>query len=255
MTPPPDPEVIVVNPVLPTDTAWAMSFIQPKRTLDSQAVFAQATFGFTDSLRFTGGARYTEEEKEDKGGRNWVCPNFGATVGNGGHLIGPGGVVSPDTCDSDFAPGTWPGGGANDGKTEDEKTTWLARLEYDVSDSVLSYASVSTGFKSGGLSDGGRRHLPEELTNYEIGLKTELMERALTLNVSAFLMDYEDMQVSAVERLPSGQQQLVTSNAASASIEGVEVEFAWRPTSNDSLSGFASYLNAEFDEFLTIDTT
>ncbi len=255
VTPPPAPAVIVVNPVLPTDTAWAMSFIQPKRTLDSQALFAQATFGFTDSLRFTGGARYTEEEKEDEGGRNWVCPNFGATVGNGGHLIGPGGEVSAATCDSDFAPGTWPGGGANDGKTEDEKTTWLARLEYDISDAVLGYASVSTGFKSGGLSDGGRRHLPEELTSYELGFKTELLDSALTLNVSAFLMDYEDMQVSAVERLPSGQQQLVTSNAASASIEGVELEFAWRPTGNDTLSGFASYLNAEFDEFQTIDTT
>jgi iron complex outermembrane receptor protein len=255
VTPPPEPEVIVVNPVLPTDTAWAMSFIQPKRTLDSQALFAQATFGFTESLRFTGGARYTDEEKEDQGGRNWVCPQFGATVGSGGHLIGPGGVVSVDTCDSDYAPGTWPGGGANDGKTKDNKTTWLARLEYDISDAVLGYASVSTGFKSGGLSDGGRRHLPEELTSYEVGFKTELLERSLTLNLSAFLMDYEDMQVSAVERLPSGQQQLVTSNAASASIKGLEAEFAWRPTVNDTLSGFASYLNAEFDEFLTIDTT
>jgi iron complex outermembrane receptor protein len=119
----------------------------------------------------------------------------------------------------------------------------------------LTYVSVATGFKSGGLSDGGRRHLPEELTNYELGLKSQLFGNALTLNLSAFMMDYEDMQVSAVERLPSGQQQLVTSNAASASIEGLEMEFAWRPTPNDVLSGFASFLRAEFDEFLTIDTT
>jgi iron complex outermembrane receptor protein len=256
VAPPTDPnEVIVVNPVLPDDVAWAMSFIQPNRTLDSQAVFAQGTFGFTDSLRVTAGARYTEEEKEDRGGRNWVCPNFGATIAQGGRLIGPGGEVSMATCGSVFAPGTFPGGGANDGKTEDNKTTWLARLEYDVGDDLLTYVSVATGFKSGGLSDGGRRHLPEELTNYEVGLKSQLFENALTLNLSAFLMDYQDMQVSAVERLPSGQQQLVTSNAASASIEGLEVEFAWRPSPNDVVSGFASFLNAEFDEFLTIDTT
>jgi iron complex outermembrane receptor protein len=81
------------------------------------------------------------------------------------------------------------------------------------------------------------------------------LDRALTLNLSAFFMDYQDMQVSAVERLPSGQQQLVTSNAASASIKGLEAEFAWRPTPNDVVSGFASVLRAEFDEFQTIDTT
>lgn len=250
---PPPSGVIVVNPTAPDDTAWAMSFIQPKRTLDSAAAYAQATFAFTDSFRLTGGVRYTEDEKEDRGGRNWVCPNFGATIANGGRLIGPGGVVSAATCESDYAPGTWPGGGANDGKTKDNQTTWLARGELDLSDDVMTYLSVSTGFKSGGLSDGGRRHLPEELTNYELGLKSTF-GRALTLNVAAFYMDYQDMQVSAVERLPSGQQQLVTSNAASASVKGVEAEIMWRPTQADSLSAFASWLDAKYDEFITIDT-
>lgn len=251
---PPSSGVIVVNPTAPADTAWAMSFIQPERTLDSVAGYAQATFSFTDSFRLTGGVRYTEDEKQDRGGRNWVCPNFGATIATGGHLIGPGGVVSAETCDSAFAPGTWPGGGANDGQTQDEKTTWLARGELDLSDDVMTYASVSTGFKSGGLSDGGRRHLPEEVTNYELGLKSEFGD-ALTLNVAAFFMDYQDMQVSAVERLPSGQQQLVTSNAASASVTGIEAEMSWRPTDADTLSAFASFLEAKYDEFVTIDTT
>jgi iron complex outermembrane receptor protein len=237
---------ILVNPTMPDDTAWALSFVQPKRTLDSQAAFAQGTLGLTDSLRVTAGARYTEEEKEDIGGRNFVCPEFGATIAQGGALLGRGGAITADNCRV-F--------GVNDGKTKDNKVTWLGRVEYDINPDLLSYVSVSTGFKSGGLSDGGRRHLPEELTNYEFGLKSELIKNVLTLNVSAFFMDYQDMQVSAVERLPSGQQQLVTSNAASASIKGVEAEFVWRPTPNDSLSGFASVLDAQFDEFQTIDTT
>jgi iron complex outermembrane receptor protein len=251
---PPASGVIVVNPTAPADTAWAMSFIQPQRTLDSHAAYLQGTFSFTDSFRVTGGARYTEDEKEDVGGRNWVCPDFGATIATGGHLIGPGGIVSAATCDSNYAPGTWPGGGANDGLTKDEKTTWLARGELDISDDVMTYLSVSTGFKSGGLSDGGRRHLPEELTNYELGFKTEF-GNSVTLNVAAFFMDYQDMQVSAVERLPSGQQQLVTSNAASASVKGVEAELVWRPSDVDTLTAFASALDAKYDEFVTIDTT
>lgn len=252
---PPEPEVIVVVPVDPEDTAWAMSFIQPKRTLDSQALFAQGTLGVTDTFYVTAGARYTDEEKEDVGGRNWVCPQFGATIGSGGRLIGPGGVVSEETCDSDYAPGTWPGGGANDGKTSDSKTTYLLRGEFDLGTDSMLYVSGSTGFKSGGLSDGGRRHLPEELTNYEVGWKATYPDSRLSLNVAAFYMDYEDLQVSAVERLPSGQQQLVTSNAAAASIKGVEVEFGWYPTAYDSFTGFASWLDAEYDDFQTIDTT
>jgi iron complex outermembrane receptor protein len=254
VTPPPAPMVIVVNPVLPTDTAWSMSFIQPARTLDSKAGFAQGTFAFTDSVRVTAGARYTDEQKEDVGGRNWVCPEFGATIATDGHLIGPNGPVTQATCDSNYAPGTWPGGGRNDGKTSDAKTTWLARGELDITDNLMSYLSVSTGFKSGGLSDGGRRHLPEELTSYEVGFKSEF-GNSLTLNLAAFYMDYQDLQVSAVERLPSGQQQLVTSNAASASIKGLEAEFNWRLTEADTLAGFASALDAQYDEFRTIDTT
>ncbi|MDP3745750.1 MAG: TonB-dependent receptor [Phenylobacterium sp.] len=251
---------LVVTPSAPGDQAWSMSFIQPKRTLDSRAFYAQGTFDVTDALRLTLGARRTTDEKEDRGGRNWVCSDFGGTIGSGSRILGPGTPVTLATCNSahttpanpTFA---WPGGGINDGQTKDSKTTWLVRGEWDLSENVMTYASVSTGFKSGGLSDGGRRHLPEELTSYEVGAKTVLLDGALTLNAAAFFMDYQDLQVSAVERLPSGQQQLVTSNAAAATIKGVELEFAWRPTENDRLSGFASILNAEYDEFLSIDTT
>jgi len=250
---------LVVNPSAPGDEAWSMSFIQPKRTLDSLAGYAQGTFAVTDALRLTLGARRTTDEKEDEGGRNWVCRDFGATVGQGSRILGPGTPVTLATCNSAYTRPdfqfAWPGGGINDGKTKDTKTTWLVRGEWDVSEDFLTYASVSTGFKSGGLSDGGRRHRPEELTNYEVGLKSTLAGGALVLNAAAFYMDYKDLQVSAVERLPSGQQQLVTSNAAAATIKGVELEFAWRLTPNDRLSGFASWLDAEYDEFRTIDTT
>ncbi len=247
---------IIVNPTQPGDTAYSMSFVQPKRTLNSKAAFAQATYSVTDDIRLTGGIRRTTEKKKDVGGRNWVCPDFGATIGQGGRLLGPGGALTPESCGSVYAStgGNWPGGGFNDGKTKDSKTTWLARGEWDINDDLMTYASVSTGFKSGGLSDGGRRHLPETLTNYEVGFKASL-GRALTFNAAAFYMDYKDLQVSAVERLPSGQQQLVTSNAASATIKGFEGELNWAITEADTLSGFFSVLDAEYDEFLTIDTT
>lgn len=245
---------IVIHPVLPSDTAWAMSFIQPKRTLDSKAVFGQGSYAFSKDFKFTAGARYTEDKKQDIGGRNWVCPDFGATIGAGGRLIGPGGPVDAASCGSVYAPGTWSGGGANDGKIKDDASTYLLRLEYKPHPDLLTYATVSTGFKSGGLSDGGRRHLPEKLSNYELGAKAEFFQRSLALNLAAFLMKYKDMQVSAIEYQPNGQQQLVTSNAARATIKGLEAELSWRITRHDRLSGNASILDAQYDDFLTCDS-
>jgi iron complex outermembrane receptor protein len=252
---PPGLGPIVVNPVLPGDTAWAMSFIQPKRTLDSKAVFTQGTYALSDQFKLTAGARYTREQKEDVGGRNWVCPQFGATIGTGGHLIGAGGPVTADSCKSEYAPGTWPGGGDNTAKSpEDSSATWLARAEYAFSKDVNGYASVSTGFKSGGFGDGGRFFKPEYITNYELGLKSEWFNRALTFNVSAFAMKYKDMQVSSVERLPSGQQQVVTGNAAKSTIKGIETEFNWRITRHDRLMGNANFISAKYGDFITCDS-
>ncbi|MES3020330.1 MAG: TonB-dependent receptor [Pseudomonadota bacterium] len=246
---------IVVHPTQPNDTAWAMSFIQPKRTLDSKAVFGQTSYALNKDFKLTGGARYTVEQKDDTGGRNWVCPNFGSTIGTGGHLIGAGGPVTAATCASSFAPGTWPGGGDNSATSPEESSaTYLGRLEYAFSKDVNGYASVSTGFKSGGFGDGGRFYKPEYITNYELGLKSEWFNRALTFNVSAFMMKYKDMQVSSVERLPNGQQQVVTGNAARSSINGVETEFNWRISKQDRLMGNANWLDATYGDFETCDS-
>src|SRR5687768_3471538 len=76
----------------------------------------------------------------------------------------------------------------------------------------------------------------------------------MALNVAAFYMKYSDMQVSAVERLPSGQQQLVTSNAAKATIKGIEAELSWLITPVDRLVGNVGWLSAKFDEFFTCDS-
>jgi iron complex outermembrane receptor protein len=253
---------INVVPTQPTDTAWAMSFIQPKRTLSSNAVFGQGTLNFSPEMALTLGARHTKEEKQDIGGRNWVCPNFGATLATGGRLIGPGGPVTEATCGTNLGNGqeagvTWPGGGRNDGKIEDSATTWLARAEYKPAKDLMAYASVSSGFKSGGLSDGGRRHKPEFITSFEAGLKTELMNKALALNLAAFSMKYKDMQVSSIEFTGEGiarQQQLVTSNAARSTISGLEAEWVWRLSPATRFGGYASWLKAQYDDFLTCDS-
>ena len=106
-------------------------------------------------------------------------------------------------------------------------------LSYKFSKEVSAYGSVSRGFKAGGFNvfsismTDQARYAPETVTSYELGLKSLLAEGRLRLNGAVFYLDYRDLQVNQlvlVGQIP----QFTTSNAASASSKGVEVEVAAR---------------------------
>jgi iron complex outermembrane receptor protein len=94
----------------------------------------------------------------------------------------------------------------------------------------MSYASYSTGFKSGGFQQGATRAIadtpfePEQVSQVEVGLKSDIADR-VRLNVSAFHLKYDDLQVNAVRFLNGGTTptQLIT-NAAGASVTGVDLQ-------------------------------
>jgi iron complex outermembrane receptor protein len=89
--------------------------------------------------------------------------------------------------------------------------------------------------------------LPEEVTNYELGIKSHLFDDRVNLNSAFFYEDYKNLQVTQLgPTVGSGQ---VTENAAAASIYGVEIEGQWMITPNDHLSGFLSYLRATYDDY------
>ena len=198
--------------------AWQGSFIQPKETVDSYAGFAQATWHINDRLRLTGGARYTHDEKENRGGRGW------------------GWAYNPDVPQVPIAPGTIPGpdngfglgvSGINDGKYDASKPTWLLRLDADVGEYAFVYGSVSTGYKSGGLQDGGAPYKGETLTNYEIGLKLTLLDHRLTWNNAVYYEDFKNFQLSAPITFVDGSRGLGFSNVkGSTKVVGFESELA-----------------------------
>ncbi len=126
---------------------WQGSFIQPKETVNSYAGFGQAIWHISDTLRLTGGARWTHDEKENEGGRGWGWA-YDANVPQ--VPITPGTIPSAATG---FGLGV---SGINDGKYSASKPTWLLRVDGDISSDAFWYGSISTGYKSGGLA--GRRH-------------------------------------------------------------------------------------------------
>ena len=241
------------------DQYWAMSFIQPDRQLDSLAAFGQATWHVIDSLRLTGGARYTSDRKSDDGGRNLVCPAFGATFDGGGINLNNrddipfapelfGDLPHPDgTC------GSFPGNSGNDVEETWNQATWMARVEWDPVERWLVYATVNTGFKSGVIQDGGLTADPELVTNYELGLRAGMFGGSLSLSQTAFYSDYRDILRSRAEVQADGSQQLVTRNATEARIFGLETELSWLITGADRLQVALSYLNAEYRDFPNID--
>ena len=95
---------------------------------------------------------------------------------------------------------------------------------------------------------------PEFVTNYEVGGKFSILDRRLQANVAAFIMKYEDLQVRQRILLnPADPSSVinVTSNAAQATIQGVEIELTARPKEGLELWAAGSLLDATYDEFIS----
>ena len=242
------------------------TFVQPSRGLDSNSAYFQGTYDVTDQFRLTGGIRYTEDDREDVGGRSIDCtfaqgpgpitithPNQQAIVDAGVH-----GCYYRQINDMQ---GSW------------SNETYLARAEWDLSDDVMVFASYATGWKSGVLQDGNNAsptnsntspdiaannllpQQPEENDSFELGIKSTLLDGRMTFNANLFLMDYTDMQVTAAVINPvTGESTLTNTNAGSATIKGLEFETRYLVGDNGTLGVTGSFLDATYDEFLGQET-
>ena len=253
---------------------WAGTFIQADREIDSRAVFGQAIWHVNNWINLTGGIRYTSDKKKDIGGRNitycgapndknpncYNTPNlpgiFGVSldgVGNAQQV-----VDSLNAESTALGYGNLWGISPNDTKGKWNKVTWLARADAQVTDGTLVYGSVSTGFKSGNIEDGGLLAGPETLTNYEIGSKSRLFGGRATLNLAAYYEDFKGYQVNQAITVQDAagniiSSSLVTTNAQGAKAYGVEAELSAKITRNDRVNFAATYQHTKLDNLVTID--
>lgn len=268
----------ITHPVQDSAAARWQTFRQPDRGLESQSLYGQATFDFTDDWRLTLGARHTKDERWDKGGRNIECP---PTVNNltelalaTQNLAANAALATEDQC--------WITR-YNDTNPEWEKTTGLARVEWDLHDDLMGYLSYSTGFKSGTIEDGGQYTgttpmteadlaaiiaanndevagtaayvAPEENANLELGIKGRFFNNTLQLFGALFQTNYEDLQVTSLVFLPENLERLRKTNAGEATIRGLELEAKWLVGNSGTLDGAFTYLDATYDEFYTTDSS
>jgi len=135
---------------------------------------------------------------------------------------------------------------------------WSPRLgaQYSFTDNIMSYVSYSEGFKSGGffgrITSGSnvRKFNPEEVSTYEIGLKSTWLDQRLRANAAIFSSDYKDKQEEIIVSDPDGNVDTVVVNASDATMDGVEIEVS--AVLYEGLTGFIQrgYLDAAYDEFL-----
>lgn len=242
-----------------------------EQSTESVAGFAHVEWKFADKFRLTLGARYTEEDREWSGctydsgdGTLAAAWNFILTP----FLIVPSGLPDPGALSAggcgiyNDVPGSRGFGqfGVFNAPISTEKWMWKGTLDYAPTDDVLFYGTVSTGFKSGGFNGAAAQThsqllpiRPEDLTAYELGLKSTLFDRSLQLNAAVFFYDYEDKQEPSVAVTPVGNI-VGLSNVPKSEVRGAEIEAHWLATGQLTIDLGVAWLKTEIVEYQAIDT-
>ncbi|PZU57958.1 MAG: TonB-dependent receptor [Sphingobium sp.] len=178
----------------------------------SKAVFGQASYELIDGLKAEFGVRYSDDYKSRVGYSN----------------TGSGNVAQNDDAAS-------------------EKTTFHAGVTYEYTPRNMVYAKFDTGYKAGGFNTvPGQNTLPyapETISAWEIGSKNRFLDNTLQLNLSAFLYDYKDQQISVRDQTVGLS---AVFNAGKSRIWGIEAETIFQPTDADRFDGSVVYLNSEY---------
>jgi iron complex outermembrane recepter protein len=223
---------------------------------DTMAVFGDFTYDFTDQLSLSLGGRYTWDQRN----AYILRQNY---LGGGSPVFGGAGVAFG-------APGT-----NFRGTRTFTKFTPRASLSFKPDADSTLYLSFSQGFKGGGFDPRGAgvnapntdgvaglsneeiaaflSFRPEQVNSYELGYKAQLFDRALTLALAAFRMDYTDVQIpGSVACTVSGLPSFcgVVSNAGKARLQGFEAEGRLR-LGGLTLTGAVGYIDAKYLTYIT----
>ena len=207
------------------------------------SVFAQFDWELNEQWMLSFGGRYSHEEKESV----FEVNHFAVAPDGGPKVNIP--LLEPKPDWNNFSP---------------EVT-----LSYQHNDDVMFFASYKTGFKSGGfdaawkpgdlLRTYGLTGVPydniydeEEVDGFELGMKSTLADGTLRFNATLYSYEYDGLQLTKLQFSEGGVPSLRVLNAASATIEGLELETMWlTPVDGLTLTANLALNNAEYDDFIS----
>lgn len=220
----------------------------------SLAGYGQVIFKVTDSVRLTGGLRYTEDRRELVI-RNRDTNLLTRAVTSSLVELNAGGAIVTDLRDGD----------PNDPfrasfKRKFNYWSYLASVDWQANDNLFLYAKTSRSQRAGGLNTravagvGGLpvAFNPEIVTDYEVGAKIDFLDRRVRLNLAAFNSNMDNIQrnlAGAVgNRLVGG-----AANAAKGRIRGFEAELTVAPTDGLTLGANLGLVDAKYSRFINVD--
>ena len=203
-----------------------------EQVTESIAAFLSGDWHLNHKWTLTAGLRWTEEKKDFLGGNRGIP--YDPAVGD----------PIPPLFDPQPYKGKW------------DEITPKVGIRYQVNDDIMVYGSYSEGFKSGGFF--GRQanfnidpsYDPEFVENYEIGLKSTLLEGRLILNSSVFVSKYKDKQESILIPVNLANVATVVRNAAVLDMNGAELEVIYQISPAWLVRGTYGYIDAVFDSYL-----
>lgn len=205
---------------------------------DTAAIFGQGSYDFTDKFSLTAGLRYTYEKRE---------------ASNEAYSLGGAPLTGPFTALAPYRVAVTGPAFLVEGEESSGAASWLINPSYRFSDNILGYATVSYGEKSGAANLGARpgdRIIidPEKATNYELGLKTTLLDGRVILNGNIYRTEIEGYQGTITTVTGSGTRSFLT-NIGEVSLQGLELEGSARASDALTVSFAAAFNDARYDSY------
>lgn len=210
-------------------------------TTKSVAPYVNGSFEITDKLKLGFGARYSVETKDV----SWTLDgrNGGVIFGLGSTNPGPSGVPRPLI-----------------NKRTDRHLSTTLSLSYAFAEDINGYVKYASGYKSGGfnldyinanelVANSGLEFGKETVNSYEAGLKSDLFDHRLMVNMAAFLANYNGYQVNQFIDLGGGRTSIRITNAAKVKTKGIELEFSLKASDSLAFQGSVGLLDAKYDSF------
>ncbi len=205
-------------------------------------VFADVTYQLTDTIRLAGGLRYSFDDKEYSWQTNEKDVDWPYQP--------PALVYDPAVTSED--PSLW----YNQYSSSDDwsKVTGRAVVDWQFTDTAMTYLSVTTGYKSGGFdgqsfdSWAAGPFEPEEILNIELGLKADFFDSRLRIDGSIFRSDLDNKQSTASTKDgpddPTAQPRVISSDEKT---QGAEIIVTWSIVDSLRLAGSTTYRETDAD--------
>jgi iron complex outermembrane recepter protein len=213
-----------------------------QRGFEQYAFFGSVDFDITPNLTITGGTRYYHYDNYQKGS---VYSSFSRSCYQTPVCV-TGSSLDAENLKSTYS-----------GFRSKGTITWKPQQ------GTLLYATISQGFRPGAFNRGASSRVPDpvapnapqllvpaayrpdNLTNYEVGLKTDLFDRMMTLNMSAYYMEWKDTQIGFFNPAGGFGNTLFATNGPTYEIKGIQAQISARPMDGLTIQSSGSYNDSQ----------